>query len=292
MLFNDLLGVHGIAASDVALCLHKPSDMHSRRALVHLLEHDRAAFEAYQSTHAAGPEATVRTRRVFASFLMTEAGALAFVDLYDRASLGQQTADDLMADADFARMLDAVDGHLRTPRESAQVLAGRERFQLTPRSELADLSRRLIVRDPGGRAYVRRADTTALEVIEVQREARIAPPMPSWDALVLDAQDMRILPDDWAMCLSQWRGIYLITDTSDGARYVGAAYGADNLLGRWRVHVAGEFGVTAELSTRRTDGFRFSILELVAPTATIEEVTAREQSWMVRLHTKQYGLNA
>ena len=118
------------------------------------------------------------------------------------------------------------------------------------------------------------------------------PPMPDWDQLVLTAEDLRGLPREWEIRLSAWRGIYLIVDQSDGARYVGAAYGVDNLLGRWREHVSGETGVTRELSLRRTGNFRFSILELVAPTAEVAEVVARERTWMLRLDTIENGLNA
>ena len=72
---------------------------------------------------------------------------------------------------------------------------------------------------------------------------------------------------------------------------MGAAYGEENLLGRWRAHIAGDLGVTRELSKRETKNFRFSILELLAPDAATEEVVDRERRWMDRLHTIEYGLN-
>ncbi len=72
---------------------------------------------------------------------------------------------------------------------------------------------------------------------------------------------------------------------------MGAAYGEENLLGRWRAHIAGDLGVTRELSKRETKNFRFSILELLAPDAATEEVVDRERCWMDRLHTIEYGLN-
>ncbi len=115
--------------------------------------------------------------------------------------------------------------------------------------------------------------------------------MPSPHALTLRAPELAVLPPSWQAELSRWRGIYLITVEGEGARYVGAAYGEHNMLGRWRAHVAGEMGVTKELSLRNSETFRFSILELLAPDATMDEVIACERCWMDRLHTIEYGLN-
>ncbi|MBL4559231.1 MAG: hypothetical protein JKP98_25855 [Rhodobacteraceae bacterium] len=37
--------------------------------------------------------------------------------------------------------------------------------------------------------------------------------------------ELRALPASWAPVLREWRGVYLIVDQTDGARYVGSAYG-------------------------------------------------------------------
>ena len=66
------------------------------------------------------------------------------------------------------------------------------------------------------------------------------------------------MPNAWRDRLSQWRGVYLILDTSDGTRYVGSAYGQENILGRWLDHVRSDLGVTAELSHRNSNDFQFS----------------------------------
>jgi len=81
-------------------------------------------------------------------------------------------------------------------------------------------------------------------------------------------------------------------DEVDGACYVGSAYGTENLLGRCRSHVAGEQGVTRELAHRDPATFRFSILERANPDATPAEVIRLERTWMDRLDTIRYGLNA
>jgi hypothetical protein len=92
--------------------------------------------------------------------------------------------------------------------------------------------------------------------------------------------------------LREWRGVYLIVDQTDGARYVGSAYGADNLLGRWRAHVQGDQGITAKLRARNPAHFHFAILERMAPDDPAEDVIAREMTWIARLDTRRHGLNA
>lgn len=291
MTFLDLLAGTGIAPGEVALCLHKPSDPIARQALIATIEDAPDIFDAYQSTHAAKAEATVKARGYLASFIMTAPGEHTFIGLYRREIGPTLTAKDALSDPLFNQVLTRIEGHRGPPEALADVYQGRTRFHLTPVAELSDLARRLVVTDPGGRAYVRRAETTPLSVREIKRHARVAPAMPAWDALTLSAPELPHLPRDWALRLAEWRGIYLITDETDGARYVGAAYGAENLLGRWRAHTAGPKGITAALRLRNPQRFRFSILDLLAPNADVADVTALEQRWMARLHTKEFGLN-
>lgn len=292
MEFNDLLSLHEIDQTQVALCLHKPSDAVKRRRLQVWAEERPDLFEAYQSTHGGRAEATVRNRPIFASFIAADDGAAVFLGLYERQVGERWTAAQFLEDPVFRDLISREVSLGKPIQAHAARLDGRIRFAMSPNPQLSEFSKRLVVRDPGGRTYMRRADTTGLEVLEVKRMARVAPDLPSWDDFVLTARDLHDLPRDWQLALRQWRGIYLIVDQHDGARYVGAAYGEENLLGRWRAHVAREAGVTAELRRRRTDGFRFSILELLSPTASADEVIDRERSWMKRLDTIERGLNS
>jgi hypothetical protein len=292
MEFNDLLRACGLAPADTALALHKPGDPRARLALCQIAEAEPDLFDAYQATHPVVPEATLKARRIMASFIVRAEGELAFCGLYTVAGWRDLTGAEIDAIDVFARLRARLGQGGFAADAASKGVHGRAVFDLHPLDALAALRGRLVVADPGGRNYMRRADTTALPVVEIARNARLAPPLPAWDRLTLSAEELRALPNDWAAGLRQWRGIYLIVDETDGARYVGAAYGEENLLGRWRAHVAGEAGVTRELRRRATARFRFSILELLRPTATIEEVTACEQGWMDRLHTRRFGLNA
>ena len=135
------------------------------------------------------------------------------------------------------------------------------------------------------------ADPRRRAVIERYRGGSFSPPPPDWRDFAVTTDELRLLPRDWAARLAGWRGVYLITDERDGSRYVGSAYGAENLLGRWRAHVAKDKGVTVELGQRDPGSFRFSILQLLLHDAEASEVQALEANWKTRLHTRTWGLN-
>jgi hypothetical protein len=115
--------------------------------------------------------------------------------------------------------------------------------------------------------------------------------MPTWDNLILTWEELKILPRSWKDKMSQWRGIYYILDASDGKGYVGAAYGNENILGRWLNYAASGHGGNKELRKRDPANFRFSILESLALGLDKDAVIGRENSWKVRLHTRDRGLN-
>lgn len=292
MEFADLLRLSGISPNETALALHRPTDPALRRALPLVAATMPDLFDAYQGSHPASAEATLKKRHHLASFVPRTNGEFTFVGLFDSVSGPSRTPAELDADPALQQLQALTGSQGYSARSNDRAKLPRIRFQLTPREELAELVGRLVVAGPGGRSYMRRAETTALGIIEITREASLVPPMPKWDQLLLTSAELDALPRDWALQLSQWRGVYLIVDQSDGARYVGSAYGVENLLGRWRNHVAGENGVTKELLRRLTRHFRFSILELVSPAATAEEVIAVEHGWMNRLDTISHGLNS
>ncbi len=115
--------------------------------------------------------------------------------------------------------------------------------------------------------------------------------MPAWDQLVFSWKDLPLLPKKWRSALSEWRGIYLIFDASDGKGYVGAAYGRENILGRWLSYAASGHGGNKLLRGRNPEHFRFSILQRVSPDMEATDVAQIESAWKVRLHTREFGLN-
>lgn len=292
MVFQNLLAPLDTPLDEIALCLHKPSTPRERNALALMIDSAPDLFETYQSTHPKGPQATLKSRRILASFLMRNPGELVFIALYRQNGWTDRSGAELDADPQFRATWDLLGKPTDFAAEASRIGApGWAQFDLVALPDLVDLKGRLVVRDPGSRAYMRLAETTPLEILEITRAPDMSPPMPDWRDLVLDTPTLLVLPPRWADTLRHWRGVYLITDGTDGAQYVGAAYGEENLLGRWRTHVAGESGVTAQLVHRNPKNFRFSILDLLSPAATIDEVTRAEQQWITRLHSRQHGLN-
>lgn len=289
--FNDLLGLNGVAAEDVTLILHVTTQQPLRDMLPHLAANRRDLFDAYQAVHSDMATATLRNRPLMASFVPLASDRLLFEGLYRIGAAEVLPTQLIYADPAYAE-LESVWGAIDTA--SGQNIAARSeqvRFALVPDDRLEALRGRIVIARPAGRAYARVADRTRVDVRAVLDEPAFDPPPPDWREMVIDAPFLRVLPARWAERLSQWRGVYLIVDQADGARYVGSAYGADNLLGRWRTHVAGDKGVTVELALRDPAGFRFSVLELVAPAAVAAEVIRIEQGWKERLHTLRFGLN-
>lgn len=291
MEFSDLLRGAALDVREVAIMLHQPSVTGQRAALSALVDDAPALFELYQDNHPKGPEATLKSRKVAASFVVNDKGEGRFVGLYRINGWTQRSFADLAADPQRQALAARISGEGINAFEDQQG-AGRAVFDLSLMAEFAALKGRLVVPRPAGRAYVRLAENCALPIKRIDEAARFIPPMPNWNALVLNASEIRTLPASWADRLSQWRGVYHILDTTDGARYVGSAYGEANLLGRWREHVRHEQGVTKELSKRDPKSFVFSILELLAPNAASDDVLLLEGSWKERLGTRVWGMNA
>nr|WP_282565429.1 GIY-YIG nuclease family protein [Paradevosia shaoguanensis] len=123
-------------------------------------------------------------------------------------------------------------------------------------------------------------------------ENAFAQSVPDWREIEIRAPELSLLPQSWRAKLSEWRGIYLIFDETDGMRYVGSAYGAENILGRWMTYAKTGHGGNIKLKGRNPTGFSFSILERLSPDLPAQEVIDRENSWKKRLHTiGQFGLN-
>ncbi len=164
---------------------------------------------------------------------------------------------------------------------------------LDKKPDLGEWHGKLIVSwPPPERSWWRRADRNAIPIAAILEESALTGAMPGWSDLELSWADLAVLPASWRSTLSQWRGIYFIFDESDDKGYVGPAYGADNILGRWRNYAARGHGGNVLLRPRDPERFRFSILERVSPDLPAADVIALEGSWKRRLHTRApHGLN-
>lgn len=93
-------------------------------------------------------------------------------------------------------------------------------------------------------------------------------------------QDLgRILTkESWRTALENQKGVYLITDLSNGKKYVGSAYGNQVLLGRWSAYAASGHGGSYSFRTLAPMvGVGFTYL-IAGPLAT-KLVAAMRERW-------------
>jgi hypothetical protein len=288
-----ILETTGLPLQDIAVLLHVSDKPKLHRALPILASEHPALFEAFQNQHGPNVEATLMQRNHVASFVNLRGDEYVFVGLFQITDRRFQTMAELDADPHRTFLRAQYDEVSFVDLGAETGRPGRVVFSLSLRPDLAALQGRLLGRKTQApRHYRFLAENIAAPVIEIARESRLVPPPPDWRDMVLSASDLATLPHGWQQRLAGWRGVYLITDEGDqGARYVGAAYGQENLLARWRAHVAKAKGVTVELGKRDPSRFRFSILQLLLHDAEASEVQEAEANWKRRLHTRDFGLN-
>lgn len=113
----------------------------------------------------------------------------------------------------------------------------------------------------------------------------------SWDEL-----SRVIHKDTWKTALQNQKGVYLITDISNGKMYVGSAYGDEMILNRWRHYVKNGNGGNVELKGIKfnhiKEHFRFSILDIYKSTTDKQVIIEREGWWKEVLLSRKFGYNA
>lgn len=114
----------------------------------------------------------------------------------------------------------------------------------------------------------------------------------SWETM------KRVLEKDtWITALENQKGVYLITDISNGKRYVGKASGKDMILGRWNSYIRTRHGGNVELKKLDFDhiekNFRYSILDIYKSSTNDQIIDEREKWWkdVLLSRQEQYGYN-
>tara|TARA_Y100000385_G_scaffold135691_1_gene140964 strand:+ start:2129 stop:2950 length:822 start_codon:yes stop_codon:yes gene_type:complete len=104
-----------------------------------------------------------------------------------------------------------------------------------------------------------------------------------------------VTKESWRTALKNQKGIYLITDKSNGKMYVGSATGEDMILGRWKSYIKNGNGGNVGLKKLDFEyiksNFTYSILDIYKSTVNDESIIARENWWKETLHTRQFGYN-
>lgn len=120
---------------------------------------------------------------------------------------------------------------------------------------------------------------------------------PGYEKVNISWEEMnRVLEkENWKTALQNQKGVYLITDVSNGKMYVGSAYGENMILGRWLAYIKTGHGGNVGLKKLSFDyikqNFRYSILDIYKSTTDDQIIIERESWWKEVLHSRKFGYN-
>lgn len=173
------------------------------------------------------------------------------------------------------------------------------RFNLRPSPVLGLMKNRLVVEWTTPRRWHRRGVLAGeFRVLEIADPQVI--PFPGFDKVRLSYTKLQQMVDDphysrWHSALSAVKGIYLISDSSNGKNYVGKADGVEGIFRRWKSYALNGHGWNKELVAlpkNQCEMFVFSILRVFGPEATQKQIDAAEVHFKEALHSRKYGYNA
>jgi hypothetical protein len=289
MFFNDLLQSKSIDPDSVLVLRHRPTERELNRVLPTLAAERPELFNAYQQTQGERVEKAMQRAKYVAAFIARGAGRAIFAGLYERRGESPTTYD---AWSVRPEVLELARHGMKVARDETTRDAFLW-FDLAVTDFYADWKGKLVIQwPPPELSWWRWAGNNAFAIHAILETADLVAPVPPWDEMTLLWADLGTLPTAWRAALSEWRGVYLIFDQSDGKGYVGSAYGSDNLFGRWQVYAKTGHGGNVLLRPRNPSDFVFSILQLVSQDADPEDVVRLETTWKKRLHTySPSGLN-
>ena len=142
-----------------------------------------------------------------------------------------------------------------------------------------------------------------LSIKEILREPYTMTPFPGYEQVNIDFSQLQSImfqqEPSWMSALSNVKGIYLITDITNGKLYVGSAYGENAFWNRWNEYSQNGHGgnvilrkLINEFGKEYADNFRFSILETRSMNAEDDAIIMREQYWKQILASREHGYNA
>jgi hypothetical protein len=292
MNLSDLLCGAGVDPKVVLVLRHRPWEPGLNRVLPWLAAERPNLFNAYQQTQGEKLEGAMRVMEgagYVASFLGREPGKALFVGLFSIGKSKPLTYEEywnVPANIELEKL-----GMARFPREKRPSILW---FDLVLKADFyASWKGKLVVGwPPPERSWWRRAHRNEFPILAILEDSALDGAMPAWDAIELRWEELDALPTRWRSALSQWRAIYYIFDASDGKGYVGAAYGENNLLGRWLNYAARGHGGNRLLRQRNPRNLQFTILQRVSPDMDESDVVRLEGTWKKRLHTREpHGLN-
>lgn len=128
---------------------------------------------------------------------------------------------------------------------------------------------------------------------------------PGYSNILLTHKDLQHIVEndapEWRQALSKVKGVYVITDTSNGKLYIGSAIGNnEGIWQRWASYAnlnnltgGNKFfeDLKSEAIDNIVDNFTYSILEIFDMKTDSNYILERETFWKKVLKTKEYGMN-
>lgn len=192
-----------------------------------------------------------------------------------------------------------VSGPPGCPPEIAQ---GRYFYELQREPGYEDLENRVVIEwGKPARPFVQQISNK--EVIELLPKGQLRPPFRDYlDFTLTHAELVELYAHqdanrEWRARLAAVAGIYLILATENGAQYVGAAYGAEGIWGRWAAYARNGHGDNTLLidlvnrDPRYPAAFSYSILQILPKSFGQDEAQRLERRYMEKLGSRATGLN-
>ena len=163
---------------------------------------------------------------------------------------------------------------------------------------------RIVVKYPNrSQNLIRRGESlmNELKVDEILPEKFDDDNFPGYENVDISWEDLKrvIEKKDWKTALENQKGVYLITDKEAGKFYVGAAYGENMILGRWKNYVDNGHGGNLGLRKLREEkgfdyikkNFKYSILDIHKSKTDDKVIIDRESKWKEMLLSREFGYN-
>ena len=135
------------------------------------------------------------------------------------------------------------------------------------------------------------------EVVQILPDTFDNDIFPGYDRINVSWSELsRVLEKvSWKTALQNQKGVYLLTDNSNGKMYVGSAYGEFMILSRWQSYIktghGGNVGLKKLGLEHIKNNFRFSILDIYKSTTDDQTIIDRENWWKNVLKSREFGYN-
>jgi len=162
-----------------------------------------------------------------------------------------------------------------------------------------------IGRDLYNRKYESLRDQLNPEIYELAPSTKLGH-FPGYQNVSLKHKDLKQIISNnepsWKQALSNVKGVYVITDLSNGSLYIGSASGNnEGIWQRWTCYanmnnLTGDnkdFNEIIETKGKEyiVDNFKYSILEIFDTKTKVETIIERESYWKNVLDTRVHGMN-